>query len=185
MQRRDRLLDAAIALIGERGIGAITHRGVAARAGLPPATTSYFFASIDELLVAAMRRVTDAAVTGLREITERVTTEGDDPRAALEYAITAFAMPPAATVAQFETYLEASRRPELRTEVERVLNAFEDLVVTGFNSVGVAVTPIQARAFVAVIDGFTLHRVAARDDPDHETALRLAVMALFDTFTRQ
>ena len=37
------------------GAGAVTHRAVAARAGVPLSTTSYFFSSIDELVTEALR----------------------------------------------------------------------------------------------------------------------------------
>ena len=49
-RRRVALLEAAAELAAETGAGAVTHRAVAARAGVPLSTTSYFFSSIDELV---------------------------------------------------------------------------------------------------------------------------------------
>ncbi|MBX3287035.1 MAG: TetR family transcriptional regulator, partial [Actinobacteria bacterium] len=54
-RRRAALLDAAAELAAEIGAGAVTHRAVAARAGVPLSTTSYFFGSIDELVTEALR----------------------------------------------------------------------------------------------------------------------------------
>lgn len=48
--RRDALVDAAVALVLEEGPAALTHRALAARAGLPLASTTYHFASLDEIL---------------------------------------------------------------------------------------------------------------------------------------
>src|SRR5690606_10674206 len=54
--RRDALLDAALDLFVEGGSRAVTHRAVAAAAGLPAATTTYYFATIDDLLREALNR---------------------------------------------------------------------------------------------------------------------------------
>jgi TetR/AcrR family transcriptional regulator, regulator of biofilm formation and stress response len=180
LARRDAVLDAAISLIGERGLGAVTHRAVAAEAGLPLATTSYFFASIDDLLVEAMRRVADKAIADLEATAARVAAEPREPQEAMEeFVAVLLAEPEAATVAQFETYLEAARRPELRPEVERVLDAFEELVRAALDSLDAPAPRNAARAFVALADGFALHRLGARRDEDHAGALRDALLALF------
>jgi DNA-binding transcriptional regulator YbjK len=52
--RRDELLAAAIELFSVGGSRAVTHRAVAARAGLPSATTTYYFESIDQLIREAL-----------------------------------------------------------------------------------------------------------------------------------
>ena len=48
--RRAALLEAAVEVIAEQGVAGATHRAVAARAGMPTSTTSYFFSSLDELM---------------------------------------------------------------------------------------------------------------------------------------
>ena len=42
-------------LMGRTGRSGLTHRAVATRAGLPLSTTSYFFDSLDDLLLEALR----------------------------------------------------------------------------------------------------------------------------------
>lgn len=54
--RRDELLDAAITVLGERGIHALTHRTVDATAGLPAGSTSNHFRTRDALLNAVVER---------------------------------------------------------------------------------------------------------------------------------
>src|ERR687895_253907 len=48
--RREAILRATLAIIGERGPDAVTHRAVAQRAGLPLSATTYWFASKENLL---------------------------------------------------------------------------------------------------------------------------------------
>ena len=53
-RRRHELVAAAAALLIEGGFEAIRHRAVAERAGLPLASTTYYFDSLDELIEAAV-----------------------------------------------------------------------------------------------------------------------------------
>ena len=66
-QRRAELLEAAIHLIGAHGLDAVTHRAVAAEAGVPPASTSYYFRSKDELIDEALRTLATREIERLRE----------------------------------------------------------------------------------------------------------------------
>lgn len=42
-ERRQRIIDAAITVVGERGIAALSHRAVAAAADVPLGSTTYHF----------------------------------------------------------------------------------------------------------------------------------------------
>ncbi|TRW44455.1 TetR/AcrR family transcriptional regulator [Georgenia yuyongxinii] len=52
-RRRQEIIEAAAEIIVAEGPGAVTHRGVAARAGCSLSATTYYFSGIDELLEAA------------------------------------------------------------------------------------------------------------------------------------
>ena len=56
-ERRQRIIDAAIRIVELKGIAALSHRAVAAEADVPLGSTTYHFASLDDLLVAALRQV--------------------------------------------------------------------------------------------------------------------------------
>ncbi|WP_069166926.1 TetR/AcrR family transcriptional regulator [Nocardia altamirensis] len=177
LDRRDAVLDAAIALIGEGGIEAVTHRAVAARAGVSKATTSYFFASIDALMIAAMRRVADTIIGEFQQLTAQTAGAIPDLGAAFELITDVLrAEATTSTIAQFETYLHAARRPELRPDVERVLDAFEQLAGDLLESVGAA--RAAAPAFIALADGFALHRIATNRSRGDATMLQEAFLAL-------
>ena len=68
--RRDELLAAAIELFAEGGSRAITHRAVAGRAGLPPASTTYYFETIDDLIREALGAHVDQWTTDLTNLTK-------------------------------------------------------------------------------------------------------------------
>ncbi|GAA4543304.1 TetR/AcrR family transcriptional regulator [Pseudonocardia xishanensis] len=53
-RRRQALTEAAGALLREGGFEALRHRAVAERAGLPLASTTYYFDSLEELITAAV-----------------------------------------------------------------------------------------------------------------------------------
>ena len=57
LTREDRLLDAAIEVLGTRGMRQLTHRAVDAAAGLPIGSTSNRFRTRDSLLIAVLRRI--------------------------------------------------------------------------------------------------------------------------------
>src|SRR6185437_7796871 len=57
--RRQRIIDAAAAVVRERGIAGLSHRTVAAEADVPLGSTTYHFATLDDLLVAALRQVNE------------------------------------------------------------------------------------------------------------------------------
>src|SRR5687767_5003123 len=51
--RRRAIVEAALALLGRGGSGAVTHRAVANEAGVPLAATTYYFATKTELVLDA------------------------------------------------------------------------------------------------------------------------------------
>src|SRR5690606_15970372 len=70
-QRHDDLLRAGMELAGERGMAGVTHRAVAARAGVSLGSTSYFFSSLDELLAEAIRSFVARRSAELAALIER------------------------------------------------------------------------------------------------------------------
>ncbi len=62
---RHGLLDAAELLMIEDGYAAVTYRAVATRAGVTPALVQYYFPTLDDLLLAMIRRRIDGHVDRL------------------------------------------------------------------------------------------------------------------------
>ncbi len=62
------LVDALIAVVVERGLDAVSIRSVARAAGVSIGTVQYYFATKDDLLLAAYRHVIDEVTARAREI---------------------------------------------------------------------------------------------------------------------
>ena len=60
-QSRKLLLDAALVSIAKQGIHSVTHRSIAAEAGVPKSLTTYFFSSLPDLLEQAFIHFTTLA----------------------------------------------------------------------------------------------------------------------------
>lgn len=182
--RRDALLEAAVLTIAESGIAGATHRAVAARAGLPASTTSYFFASIDALVLEALDTVVTDVLARQRDLRDVLTRGAPALDEAIELAVDIALRPSHRDLlVQFDAYLEGARRPELREGVRRALEAYEDTATEVLAALGVARPVPAARAFVALLDGFALHRVARPRAGEDREALRDAIRALFVGFS--
>ncbi|MFE3253959.1 TetR/AcrR family transcriptional regulator [Streptomyces sp. NPDC059209] len=148
-ERRQRIIDAAIRVVGRSGIAGLSHRTVAAEADVPLGSTTYHFASLDELLVAALRQANEGFASAVREsgaltrpdcdiadelarITGRWLT-GDRAGAELEY----------------ELYLAALRRPALRPVAAEWCDGVMRILAG-------RVDTVTACALVALLDGICL-----------------------------
>lgn len=180
-RRREALLTAALELMAEGGARAVTHRAVAARAGLPPATTTYFFDSIQQLVEAALRRHVADRVAELEFLATEALRGGESAeQVAWRFAQSLAERSRQATIAQFECYLEAARNPEMREPVARALAAFERMAELALATLGAQRPAEAAAAIVCLIDGFALHKMARpRSDGVETTQLFEAMRALF------
>ena len=172
---------AAVTVIAQRGIAGTTHRAVAAEAGFPPATTSYFFASIDDLIEEAMTLVVKEQVELLDRMTEAVADSGGSADELAELIAGAMTeIPDAVAITQYDGYLEAARTPAFRKMTEKAIKAYERLATEALTVAGAARPQEAARAFVALSDGFALQRIAlAHDDSEHTARVRDAMRSLF------
>lgn len=68
LDRRTRMLDAAIAIVGEGGTRALTHRGIDRRLGLADGSTSNYFRTRESLLDAAVERMIELDQATLTDI---------------------------------------------------------------------------------------------------------------------
>ena len=115
--RRTQILDAAITVLGDRGVRALTHRAVDAEAHLPPGSTSNYFRNRDSLLDAVVHRFA---------VRERVNWEAVatsiSPRTPTELAeaLGAFAREECGpqrivTLARYALLVEGAQYPSLRS----------------------------------------------------------------------
>jgi len=181
-RRRNALIGAASELVAEVGAGAVTHRAVAKRAGVPLSTTSYFFASIEDL-------VTEALVAGA---SDRVLDIDARARAAVSLRsrqvdeVIAIAVDEALSVAkhteggQIEFFLASGRQPQLRDQASASVRDTVNNVADQIGRTGAVRAEEAAWAVAALGDGAMLHRWADIDT-DHRarltSGLRLLIAA--------
>ncbi|WP_421117914.1 TetR/AcrR family transcriptional regulator [Aquihabitans daechungensis] len=181
-RRRVALLEAAAELAAEIGAGAVTHRAVAARAGVPLSTTSYFFSSIDELVTEALRMGATERVSDF-DATERVAVLSVDvPIDAVIDAVVdqTLASSRNAQGSQLEYLLAAGRQPELQPEASAVVGRVVERVAGQLQRTGAVRSDEAAWAITALGDGAMLHRFAQVDGDARErlsSGLRLLIAA--------
>jgi DNA-binding transcriptional regulator YbjK len=175
-RRRRAILEAALRVIGERGVDAVSHRTVADEAGVPLASTTYYFESLDDVLEGALELFVDEEAARLTALVERLDGQDLPP---LEIA-RLFRSELEPDVAQFELYVEAARRPRLQEVARRSIEMYGTVAAAALRAAGAAEPAVDPRAFVALFDGYGLHRVVGCDDQGLEDAL----MALWAAATR-
>ena len=178
-RRRVTLLRAALDVIAERGVGGTTHRAVAQAADVPVATTTYYFSSLDDLLESALSLYVEDEVARIGTVAERlVAVEGDTDEIIRAVAGELASTPPSP---QFDLYVEAARRPALRAEVQRSLDAYRGLAEGLLRHVGARDPEAAAPLVVALLDGFAVQHVAIGDDQREERIVEglSAVLAPF------
>jgi AcrR family transcriptional regulator len=81
---RDTLLDWVEKLMLEEGYPSVTYRVVAAKAGVAPSLVQYYFPTLDDIFIAAIRRYSER---NLAHLTRAFEDRADDPlRAVWEYS---------------------------------------------------------------------------------------------------
>lgn len=181
--RRDALLQAAVEVAAERGTAGVTHRAVTERAGLPLATASYFFSSIDELVAEALRTHVADEASKLEELAAELGGNEHSPDE-MAAALSAASMPSGPlpwALAQFEAYLGAARGSALREPVADALAVYEQVADLALAATGAPGAADAARAFIALADGFSLHHLARPQAGDVDAlhrALRMLYLGL-------
>ncbi|MEV8586091.1 TetR family transcriptional regulator [Streptomyces sp. NPDC051180] len=171
-ERRERIVDAALRVAGRSGIAGLSHRTVAAEADVPLGSTTYHFASLDELLVAALRKANEGFGRLLRE-TPGLTAPDVDLATALARLLGAWLGGERARVElEYELYLAALRRPALRP----VAAEWTESVTAALAS---RTDPVTARAVVALMDGICL-QVLLTDGAYDEEYARLVLARILD-----
>ena len=165
--RREQILDAALRVIGRDGREAVTHRAVAEEAGVPLGSTTYYFDSRDDLLGQALEHVAAMEVERHRELGEELRSV-KSPRQLADRLISELvgvAGDRIAYIAEYELWLEAGRRPDLRDAATSWCDAEQRSVAGALESLGSSNPAADASLVVAALDGLGERLLAREDDP--------------------
>lgn len=176
-RRRTALLDATLRVIARDGAAGASHRAVAAEAGVPLGSTTYYFDSREAMLLAALRHAADGEVAlieaRLAALSQRSLDRAGWRREVVRWALEQVAEERAhVLVARHQLQLEALRHPELRAVYGAWTAAGLALTEAMLRQAGAADPARDAAVLVAAVDGVTLNAVVLADPPVRERLVR-------------
>lgn len=163
--RRSRIVEAALDVIKADGISAVSYRGVAARAEVPLGSMTYYFPTLDGLILAALDSTRSALEPRYAAPVRDARSAGDVVDALVDATIGATSP----TLADIRLYEEIRHHGARDPKVAAVLQAVEDDSLVMLRPV--APTSI-ALAINAMLWGWWSHRMAHPDAPLDETTVR-------------
>ncbi|MBM7770858.1 DNA-binding transcriptional regulator YbjK [Actinokineospora baliensis] len=157
-RRRREIVGATLRVIERDGVAGVSHRSVAREADVPPASITYHFPALDDLLVATLVSAAEELAARTGEVIESSRIKGSGPAGAVA-AMLADALGPSRgrTVALHELYLLAARRPVLRPAAR--------LWIDVLTSLGRQPDEVGFRAFLAAIDGMLTQGLVDDEPP--------------------
>ena len=162
--RQAALARAAADVLLDTGFDAVTHRAVAARAGLPLGATTYYFASRDDLLAAA---VDLAARDWLQACRARLEAAPAGPPAGSPEHVADVVLDVVSggygreqLLVLYQRHLESARHPALRGAVLALDAQAQALVAEVLLRAGLPADPVTSRVVLAAADGLLVGALA-------------------------
>ena len=165
VRRKYALVTAAAELLCEGGFDAVRHRAVARRAGLPLAATTYYFSSLDDLIVKAVEHVGALEAQQLRERVGDLSRRRRGAEATVDVLVDLLVGDDAVVgdepetqvseqlISRYERYIACARQPALREVQRRILQQRTDAVVKVVERSGRSVRAELVPALVCAVDG--------------------------------
>jgi len=160
--RRERILDAALDVLVERGMVGMTHRHVAAHADVPLGSVTYHFASLAELQAQAFAHFVEQRAAVFEALFDGVRTREE----LVEVLVDLVHASPArhrSAVLGFELHLAALRDPDLRA-LAASWTAGSQEVLARFTG------PADAERLDALLEGMIMHALLATGPRSREAA---------------
>jgi AcrR family transcriptional regulator len=163
--RRTRLLEEAIRLLSESGLGAVTHRSVEQAAGAPHGSVTYWFGSREGLisaLIDALCEESERQVGAIAGAVQAQIAAGEtlDPDA-IARALTAWMDAGARHhIARMELELQGAREPAHARRMTQAAQVFWDMCATIAGGLGSSDPAGDGRAMAVMLDGILLDRLA-------------------------
>lgn len=162
MGRREEIVDAAAELLRDGGGGKLTHRAVAEHANVPLGSTTYYFASLDDLTEAALEHLAAQVDAGLVETAEDIAA-GDGAPEAIAKLFHDYLSDQDRVRTETAIYAAALARPELVPLSHRWFDGLVD-ILSGLTDRG------TAELMAVFIDGACMHAAL------HERPIELSVI---------
>jgi DNA-binding transcriptional regulator YbjK len=159
-RRRRTILEATLRVIERDGVAGVSHRSVAREAGVPTTSTTYYFASLDDLLIATLMWSADTLAEDISDLIVKLVEAPDGGVGEITRRLADLVgVHRGRTMAEYELYLLAARRPELRPAARRWLDLITE-AAQPFDA-----DPVAFRAFLAAVDGLLMQGLIADEPP--------------------
>jgi DNA-binding transcriptional regulator YbjK len=178
-ERRAAIVAATLALVEAEGVEGVTHRRVAEAASVPLAATTYYFASKDHLLQAAMELHVARETVKLRGLGEAVMEQrmsvDDGVEALIEWLIDLLVEHRRAQYAQFELYLRVARTSGGSPVAPSWTAVYVGIAEAALGRLGAEDPERDAQTLAALIHGLLLHGLTTFE-PDFERRVMAPVL---------
>lgn len=179
--RREQVLDAAIGLLGDAGVRALTHRAVDTAAELPVGSTSNLFRTRDALFDGVVDRFAARERANWDDLLAGTAPCTPDEMAAVLVAFARAATGPhrTLTLARYSILVEAARRPALRARLGTTGAHVDAWFEAWLGAVGSSEPGRDAHLILNYWIGLVLHELsnpAAGFDPHSQLAALLAAL---------
>ncbi|WP_205874888.1 TetR/AcrR family transcriptional regulator [Mycobacterium camsae] len=170
-RRRYALVSAAAELLGEGGFEAVRHRAVARRAGLPLASTTYYFSSLDDLIARAVEHIGMIEVAQLRARVNALSRRRRGPETTADVLVDLLvgdvSGPGLAEqlISRYERHIACTRLPALRESMRRSLRQRAEAVAEAIERSGRAVQIELVCTLICAVDGSVVSALVEGRDP--------------------
>jgi TetR/AcrR family transcriptional regulator, transcriptional repressor of bet genes len=177
-ERRQQIVDALLSVMAARGYGGASIQAIAQRAGLAPGLIHYHFASKQEILLEAVRQLTDLVEQRFRLLAGRASTPRDRLRAFIDARLAkGSGASPAAVAAWVIVGAEAVRQPEVKAAYQAAMQSHQALLEPLLRALaGDALSAQEVRHLcgivLAAIEGSFQLSVSAQDVRPRDYAAR-------------
>ena len=173
-ERRSHILDAAIDILCDDGVGGLTHRQVDTRAGVPAGTTSNYFRTREALLEAMAARTVDLHWQRVEALQSAI---GPMSRDALKTLMFRMLEPDDQmrrwTLARFELFMESTRRTQLQPMMRELQAAAVKSATLIFEAAGFTPAPERMDELSRLLNGFVFSNLTLAPEPGTQDAAGL------------
>jgi AcrR family transcriptional regulator len=173
-ERRTQILDTAIDILCDDGVGGLTHRQVDSRAGVPAGTTSNYFRTRQALLEATAQRTVDLHWQRVEALQSGLGPLSRDAVKALMIRMLEPDEPMRRwTLARFELFMESTRREELRPLIKELQAAAVKSATLLVEAAGFTTTPERMDELSRVLNGFVFSNLTIAPEAGAQDAAGL------------
>lgn len=163
-------MEAASELLVEGGFDAVRHRAVAERAGLPLASTTYYFDSLDELITAAVEFHGRSELASCRARLAELSTELSDDDVLIELILDLLVgqdvTDTETMLLRYERLVATGRRPYLRPLMRVMSTELHELIADIFARSGRDIAADRVEELIALVDGSVVNSfIELKSDP--------------------